>query len=381
MHRRSFAVLFVFFLAVTTTSHQWCFAEEALGHNPSVQQRNRRVTPTRIFVSTQGSDQSTGTRRAPFRTIQHALNVAVVPGDKVLVRGGVYRERIQFPASGNRNGGPITLRGYGKERVTLRAPVSASSQEGQDLILIKNRNYIRVMELEIAYNFNVNDGAGIRVDSNEIHRCNVGIEIGAQNQGGDSHHILVRNNLIHRNDNAGISLGGYVANAGRVRQCRFLNNTLFRNDRDAYANGRAGQIGIRYAHDNVFANNIVWGNNAGVMLRSEPVAENNRFNHNLWYLLGGEMQAEFIWGGDSFFGLGEFRMASNQAVQGIFTDPLFESVYSNGYVRGDGFQLLYTSPAINTGYDLPGWFAPLDFLGLVRSPETGVDRGAIQYTP
>lgn len=50
-------------------------------------------------VSTAGNDANPGTSAAPFRTIQHAANVAR-PGDTVIVHAGIYRERISPPRGG-----------------------------------------------------------------------------------------------------------------------------------------------------------------------------------------------------------------------------------------------------------------------------------------
>ena len=50
-------------------------------------------------VSTTGDDTNPGTRETPFRTIQHAANLAR-PGDVITVHEGVYRERIDPPRGG-----------------------------------------------------------------------------------------------------------------------------------------------------------------------------------------------------------------------------------------------------------------------------------------
>jgi len=54
---------------------------------------SRRDIPNAIFVSEAGNDTNAGTRQAPFRTIQHALNVAP-SGSTVLVKDGAYRENV-----------------------------------------------------------------------------------------------------------------------------------------------------------------------------------------------------------------------------------------------------------------------------------------------
>ncbi|HET7723480.1 MAG TPA: right-handed parallel beta-helix repeat-containing protein [Propionibacteriaceae bacterium] len=54
---------------------------------------------TTIHVTSTGDDSGTGTEAAPFRTINHAAQVAL-PGDTVLVHEGVYREWVKPAASG-----------------------------------------------------------------------------------------------------------------------------------------------------------------------------------------------------------------------------------------------------------------------------------------
>lgn len=52
-----------------------------------------------FHVAVAGNDTSPGTRQAPFRTIQHAANLAQ-PGDVITVHAGIYRERINPPRGG-----------------------------------------------------------------------------------------------------------------------------------------------------------------------------------------------------------------------------------------------------------------------------------------
>ena len=54
------------------------------------------------YVSVNGSDSALGSKEAPFRTINHAAQIAVA-GDTVRVFGGVYRERVCPKNSGEEN--------------------------------------------------------------------------------------------------------------------------------------------------------------------------------------------------------------------------------------------------------------------------------------
>src|SRR5260370_29865188 len=63
------------------------------------------------YVATTGNDTNAGTLSAPWRTIQHAAN-SVHPGDTVQVEGGVYKEIVTIPISGNATQGYITFMSY-----------------------------------------------------------------------------------------------------------------------------------------------------------------------------------------------------------------------------------------------------------------------------
>jgi hypothetical protein len=80
-----------------------------------------------FVVALGGNDSNPGTIAAPLGSIQAAANAAL-PGDSILVRGGVYQLNgdkrygpgvIAFPRSGE-PGRPITLAGYPGELVVLR---------------------------------------------------------------------------------------------------------------------------------------------------------------------------------------------------------------------------------------------------------------------
>ena len=74
-----------------------------------------------LIVAPNGMDGATGTAESPFRTISSAAEVAM-PGDTVLVRSGVYRERVTPPRGGT-PGKPITYRGEKPGTVFIRGSV------------------------------------------------------------------------------------------------------------------------------------------------------------------------------------------------------------------------------------------------------------------
>ena len=90
------------------------------------------------YVATTGSDSNPGTLQRPFRTIQHALDVATKPGDVVEVRRGTYYESIAFPSDGA-PGRPIVLENYPGELPVI----SGARGSSQKLVEIFNRSHVR----------------------------------------------------------------------------------------------------------------------------------------------------------------------------------------------------------------------------------------------
>jgi len=71
-----------------------------------------------LHVATTGKDSNPGTSSAPFRTIQHAADLAQ-PGDTITVHAGVYRERITPPRGGTSNKARIVYQAAPGEKVTI----------------------------------------------------------------------------------------------------------------------------------------------------------------------------------------------------------------------------------------------------------------------
>ncbi|WP_139958674.1 right-handed parallel beta-helix repeat-containing protein [Flavicella sediminum] len=72
-----------------------------------------------FFVSTQGSNQNSGTKEFPFRTIQKAANSAI-SGDTITVREGTYREWVSPAHGGYHKSKPIVYRAAKGEKVHIK---------------------------------------------------------------------------------------------------------------------------------------------------------------------------------------------------------------------------------------------------------------------
>ena len=201
----------------------------------------------------------------------------------------------------------------------------------------------------------------------------LGIEIGAENAGTVTSGIIVRNNLVYANEKVGIVFGGFQASVGRVRDCLFLNNSLFGND--TLGEG-LGELWIQYAEDNLVRNNILYGTDQNVLIYSDNGNINNALDYNLFFTVDGAAQAEFTWQNTSYQGFVAYQAGSGQDANSLFADPLFvDPGNADFHVTAPG------SPAINAGDPA---FAPdpnevdLDGEGRVNGPrvDTGADEVA-----
>jgi len=133
-----------------------------------------------FYVATTGNDSNPGTQAAPWRTVQHAADVARA-GSTVNVRGGVYEELVSIKASGNASDGFITIRSYPGETAVLDATHFTPSGR-QGVLTIHNQSYVRIEGFEIR-NFHTAE-----------HRlAPLGIDI----MGAGSHIELLKNNVHH----------------------------------------------------------------------------------------------------------------------------------------------------------------------------------------
>ncbi len=72
-----------------------------------------------LHVAVNGNDTGTGNKRSPFRTIQHAADIAQ-PGDVITVHAGTYRERVNPPRGGTSDRKRIVYRAAPGERVEIK---------------------------------------------------------------------------------------------------------------------------------------------------------------------------------------------------------------------------------------------------------------------
>ena len=146
------------------------------------------------YVAVTGRDSNSGTFYAPWRTIQKAANTAAA-GETVCVRAGKYRERVTVNVSGTA-GAPITFRNYPNETAIIDGTGLAVPDRNNGLVFIPDRAYVVIKGFEIRNYRTATRG-----------RMPVGIHVS-----GASHHIEIRNNIIHHIEHNRKSATGAYAN-------------------------------------------------------------------------------------------------------------------------------------------------------------------------
>ncbi len=101
------------FLVFKNTS---CWLDGLLSFKGTVEE-NTGTTPVTYFVAVGGSNSNPGTEAEPLRTIQHAAGL-MKPGDRCVIRQGVYRESVVVPVSGT-PAAPITFEAYPGEDAVI----------------------------------------------------------------------------------------------------------------------------------------------------------------------------------------------------------------------------------------------------------------------
>ncbi len=144
---------------------------------------NQATAGTSYYVSTTGNDKNPGTVGSPWRTIQYAANT-VQAGDTVLVRGGVYKEHVNVPISGNATAGYTTFQSYSRETAIVDG-TGLDVPDGQyGLFNIDSQSYLIIQGFEIR-NYKTSStkyvpvgiyiygaGSNLQILNNHIHNQN-----------------------------------------------------------------------------------------------------------------------------------------------------------------------------------------------------------------
>lgn len=387
---------------------------------------------TVYYVATTGNDSAIGTLSAPWKTIGHATQAQVGPGDQVVVKTGTYREQAWITKDGTADR-YITFRSEVPGGAKMRPP-SADSYSTFNV----RADYIRIE------GFDVVGGGGHAIDVEGSHHVTIKGNI-AHDSGGSgistakSDWMTVEDNRVYGNaatngyQCSGISLWQSVdlaAGDGKFRNI-IRNNVTYDNVQGPAINWEHtdgngiiidGFHDTKYSHGTLVEGNLSYDNGGKgihvflsdyVTVRNNTVWHNNRDKAN-----GG------TWRGELSNALGSHNSwVNNIAVADTGTIPwnrAINNVTTNGYVNKDvrwynnitfngtpgepsvlsdygmpsaangnllgsdplladpakgDFHLRHASPAVNAGTSTLG-LGPTDMDGQDRVSGGGVDIGA-----
>ncbi len=222
----------------------------------------------------------------------------------------------------------------------------------------------------------VDGGRDILIERNLVVGCDLGIEIGAENAGWDVYGIVCRNNVIAGNEKAGLVFGGYDVSVGRVRDCVFEHNLIWKNNT---IDGGITDVWIQYAESCTLRGNIVVagppvGSHGDSLIGLYNPFPGATVEGNLWY--GDSGSPGISWDGGYYDVFADFQAATGLGVGGLFADPLLVDPDGADNVLGtadDDFSPTALSPAIDAG-DGTSWLSAYPGDGIALTDYTGADR-------
>ena len=219
----------------------------------------------------------------------------------------------------------------------------------------------------------VDGGKDLKIERNTSFENGYGIEVGNERNGTASN-IVVVSNIIYNNENAGLAIGGYDdKTSGQVLNCKFYNNTLYRNNTN---NDGSGEIYITKASNCSIQNNIIVTNLQNILYTLVPILpqSDNSLDFNCWNIPSTiESNAKINWLNKVYNGYNNYISSTMQDKKSIFSNPLFNQV-KYPYPQ---FSVSNISPCVNKGnIGILSDLKQLDFLGLPLIENGMVSMGA-----
>ncbi len=182
---------------------------------------------TTYYVSTEGNDESSGTEKQPWRSIQKAAEL-LVAGDTVVVLPGLYNELISPHNSGTKSA-PVTFYGYG-------AVIDGAGLGDTPLFTVNGKSHIHIEGFEIrnsdhegilVTSNNAGEAIGITIDNVTVHDIKrSGIMVSGNKQPS---YTRITNSTVYNTQLAGIVLwqnygGHFLIEGNEVYDWKGINN-------------------------------------------------------------------------------------------------------------------------------------------------------------
>lgn len=226
----------------------------------------------------------------------------------------------------------------------------------------------------------IDGGHKIIAEQNRVFGCQVGMQLGCENENKTASNDTLRNNLVYNNVKWGIGVGG---DTGFVENSAVLNNTLFKNN-SYNGNGNFGEILLQKVKNTSIINNLCYvryqAGNAVFMKWNNPAELSSMvINYNLFYNTNSPSSlilVKHIGGSDNVYTYNHYLSLGYDA-NAVTANPLL----LNPTLNQPELHLKSNSPAINAGWAAVGNKAgSLDFDGNTRKYNT-IDIGAYEYKP
>jgi hypothetical protein len=225
------------------------------------------------YVATTGDDSNPGTMSQPWRTIQHASET-MNPGDTVLIRGGVYNERVTTTRSGSAGNGYITFSAYQNETPVIDGTGITTGENG----FVITHSYIKLLGLEITNwpgNGIWSENAGyLEISDCEVHHvcCGIGLFDG-------THDFEINRVTAHHFD-----LYGFDASPSESADCYngTFNDCIAHTGRDPEQNVDGFALGHGTQHDFVLNRCEVYAVYDGFDISSRNTTLNRCSAHECW---------------------------------------------------------------------------------------------------
>jgi parallel beta-helix repeat protein len=302
------------------------------------------ASATTYYVAKNGSDSNPGTEDNPWRTIQKAANT-LQSGDTVLIRQGVYQEKVRPGRSGT-EGNYITYRSLDSEEVVI----DAQNGVRDACIRVEGMKYLQFVGLRLTgasgtsglrAGFHASDESGHLVLDN-ITACNNRFGILIHGKYTPVSHVTIRNCTITGNTGHGIFLYRRVYDTGVGPK-----NHVFSNAGEEYTFGI--EIGTDYpgnqvdgardvvVFDNEIDHNGVQGIRTWNAMR--VLIKNNYLHHNGATGIQLENGSEDMVVEDNCC---EYNAQTYEYETGIWVDGTKNAVVRRNFLRGNKIGLMVT---------------------------------------
>jgi hypothetical protein len=186
------------------------------------------------FVSTSGSDTNPGTLVSPWRTIQHAAEMAR-PGDTIYIRSGIYHEAI-FISNGGTASYPIRYQAFPGEKPVIDGEGNLPPWSEALFTLYEEAEYVEISGLEIrnsTYNGVLSWGSHVLLDNLYVHHTQSTGILAIGNYSVIQNCRVYRSNMnneygvLPSNWGAGIEIvgiDGTITQNGVIRNCTAWEN-------------------------------------------------------------------------------------------------------------------------------------------------------------